>query len=160
MKRFIARGSLLVAAAALVTSGLSIGPAGAVTQPGTCKKLTTKSGAGGTIIATVSQCTPLAATGGHGSGTFKAGQTSGKIAASLKWANNKGTTKASVTLHPQPTRRRCPAGTQRITVTGKVTGGTGAAGRTFKVGQPVTGSVCANVKSGAASLEPGTALKF
>jgi hypothetical protein len=160
MKRFIARGSLLVAAAALVTSGLSIGPAGAVTQPGKCTKLTTKNAPGGKIIATVSGCTPLSATGGKGSGTFKAGTTSGTLAATLKWANNKGTTSAKVKLSPQPTRRKCPAGTSRITVTGKVTGGTGAAGRLFKAGQPVNGSVCANAKTGAASLEPGTALKF
>src|SRR5439155_12457308 len=103
---------------------------------------------GGKIIATVSGCTPLAATGGHGSGTFKAGTTSGTLAATLKWANNKGTTSAKVKLTPNPTnRRRCPAGTTRITVTGKVTGGTGAAGRTFKAGQPVNGSVCANSKT-------------
>jgi hypothetical protein len=158
MKRLMARGSLLVAAAALATSGLSIGPAGAVTQPGTCKKLTTKNAAGGKIVATVSSCTPLAATGGHGSGTFKAGQTSGTLAATIKWANNKGTTSAKVRLTPQATRRRCPVGTQRIKVTGSVTGGTGAAGRTFKKGQPVTGSVCA--KTSGATLEPGTALKF
>src|SRR5438046_9567455 len=83
----------------------------AVTQPGTCKKLTTKNAPGGKIVATVSSCTPLAATGGHGSGTFKAGTTSGTIAATLKWANNKGTTSARVKLSPQATRRRCPAGT-------------------------------------------------
>jgi hypothetical protein len=160
MKRLIARGSLLMAAAALLTSGLSIAPAGAVTQPGKCTKLTTKNGSAGNIVATVSGCTPLAATGGKGSGTFKAGQTSGTLNATLKWANKKGTTSAKVKLTPQSTRGKCPAGTTRIKVTGSVTGGTGAAGRTFKKGQPVTGSVCANAATGGASLEPGTALKF
>src|SRR6266576_1169847 len=38
MKRFMARGSLLLAAAALVTSGIGIAPAGAVTQPGVCRQ--------------------------------------------------------------------------------------------------------------------------
>ena len=133
--------------------------ASAVTQPGKCTKLTTKQ-SGSNILATVSGCTPTSATGGKGSGTFKAGQTSGSLAASLKWATNHGTTKASVKLSPQATRGRCPAGTTRIKVTGSVTGGTGAAGRLFKKGQPVTGSVCANTATGNASLEPGTALKF
>jgi len=131
----------------------------AVTQPGKCTKLTTKQ-SGSNILATVSGCTPTSATGGKGSGTFKAGQTSGSLAASLKWATNYGTTKASVKLTPQTAKGRCPAGTTRIKVTGSVTGGTGAAGRLFKKGQPVTGSVCANTATGNASLEPGTALKF
>jgi len=153
---------MLLAAAALATSGLAIigvAPAGAVTQPGKCTKLTTKQ-SGSNILATVSGCTPTSATGGKGSGTFKAGQTSGSLAASLKWATNHGTTKASVKLSPQATRGKCPAGTTRIKVTGSVTGGTGAAGRLFKKGQPVSGSVCANTATGNASLEPGTALKF
>ena len=54
MKRLIARGSLLLAAAALATSGLSIAPAGAVTQPGKCTKLSTKT-SGSTVIFTVSK---------------------------------------------------------------------------------------------------------
>ena len=160
MKRFMVRGSLLLAAAALVTGGLSIAPAGAVTQPGVCKKLTTKSGAGGSIVATVSSCTPLAATGGSGSGTFKAGQTSGTLNASIKWAKSKGVSKFTVKLAPQATPRKCPAGTSRIKVTGTVTGGTGTVVKTIKKGQPINGSVCANAKTGNASLEPGTVLKF
>jgi hypothetical protein len=134
-------------------------PASAVTQPGQCKKLTT-SQSGSNIKATVSQCTPLAATGGSGSGTFKAGQTSGTLSAVLKWSKSKGTTSATVKLTPQATRGKCPTGTTRIKITGSVKGGTGAAGRTFKKGQPVTGSVCANTATGKASLEPGTSLKF
>jgi len=159
MKRTFARGSLLLAAAASLALPLA-SPASAVTQPGKCTKVKTANGSAGTIKATVSGCTPLSATGGKGSGTFKAGQTSGKLAAKITWANKKGTTTASVTLTPQATRRKCPVGTQRITVSGKVTGGTGAAGRLFKKGQPVSGSVCANAASGAASLEPGHPLKF
>ena len=151
---------IALALLAVAATASAIGPAGAVTQPGKCTKLTTKSGSAGNIVATVSGCTPLAATGGKGSGTFKAGQTSGTLNATLKWANNKGTTSAKVKLAPQATPGKCPPGTSRIKVTGSVTGGTGAAGRTFKKGQPVTGSVCANAKTGGASLEPGTALKF
>ena len=146
-------------AASLLAMPLAV-PASAVTQPGVCKKLTTKSGSGGSIIATVSRCTPLAATGGSGSGAFKAGQTSDTLNASIKWANSKGVSKFTVKLSPQATRRRCPAGTSRITVTGHVTGGTGTVVKTIKKGQPITGSVCANTTTGKASLEPGTALKF
>src|SRR6266576_3461670 len=151
MKLSVLTRALGVAAvsASLVAMPLAMS-ASAVTQPGTCKKLTTKNAPGGKIIATVSQCTPLSATGGHGSGTFKAGETSGTLAATLKWANGKGTTSATVRLAPQATRRRCPVKTSRIKVTGSVTGGTGAAGRLFKKGQPVTGSVCANAATGGA----------
>jgi hypothetical protein len=159
MKQPLVRASM----ALMLAMGMAFAvasPASAVTQPGACKKLTTKSGSAGNIVATVSQCTPLAATGGSGSGTFKAGQTSGTLSATLKWSKSKGTTSAKVKLTPQTTPGKCPTGTSRIKVTGSVTGGTGAAGRTFKKGQPVTGSVCANAKTGGASLEPGTSLKF
>src|SRR4051794_38388005 len=98
MKRILARGSLMLVAAALATSGMATltGPAGAAAprQPGACKAVTTKT-AGSNVKATVSKCTPLSATGGSGSGVFKAGQTSGKLAASLTWAKRKGTTKAT-----------------------------------------------------------------
>jgi hypothetical protein len=160
MKRTLARASLVLATAALLAMPLA-SPASAVTQPGKCTKLTTKNGSAGNVIVTISGCTPLSATGGKGTGTFKAGQTSGKIAATITWAQKKGTTKASLTLTPEPTSRgKCPAGTVRTKVTGKVTGGTGAAGRLFKTGQPATASVCINGKAGTASIEPGTALKF
>ncbi len=158
--RFSARARVCVVAAAsasLLAMPLAL-PASAVTQPGTCKKLTTKSGSGGNVTATVSQCSPVAATGGQGSGVFKAGQTSGTLNATITWAQKKGTTKATLKLTPQSTPGKCPAGSARIKVTGKVTGGTGTAAKTFKAGQPVTGSVC--VKGTAGSLEPGTTLKF
>jgi len=159
MKRTFARASLLVAALSLCSLSLA-SPASAVTQPGKCTKMTTKSASGGNIIVTISKCTPLSATGGSGKGTFKAGQTSGSINAKITWAQKKGTTTAALKLTPQATRGKCPAGTVRTKVTGHVTGGTGAAGRLFKKGQPATASVCINGTSGTASIEPGTALKF
>jgi hypothetical protein len=161
MKHSVRGRALVVVAATASLLALPLATsASAVTQPGACKTLKTKSGSGGSIVATVSRCTPLAATGGSGTGTFKAGQVSGKLNATIKWAKGKGTTKATVSLAPQATKGKCPAGTTRIKVTGKVTGGTGAAAKTFKKGQPATASICANAKTGSASLEPGTSLKF
>jgi hypothetical protein len=160
MKMSVRARALVIgaASASLLAMPLAV-PASAASQPGQCKKLSTKS-AGSNIVATVSQCTPTAATGGSGSGTFKAGQTSGSLNATIKWAKGKGTTKATVKLTPQPTPGKCPAGTARIKVTGKVTGGSGTAVKTFKPGQPASASICANAKSGKASLEPGSSLKF
>ena len=161
MKRTLARGALFLSAAALATSGLVIAPAGAAAPKshGACRSITTKT-VGSSIVATLKNCTPVAATGGSGSGTFKAGQTSGKLSASLKWSKGKGTTKGTVTLAPQATGGKCPVGSTRIKITGKVTGGTGVAGKTFKKGEPVTGSVCTNAATGKTSLAPGTSLKF
>jgi hypothetical protein len=160
MKLSVRARALGVAAvtASMIAMPLAM-PASAVTQPGKCTKLSTKT-SGSTVIFTVSKCTPLSATGGSGKGPAKAGQTSGTLTAKITWANKKGTTSAKVKLNPQTNRGKCPAGSSRIKITGSVLGGTGAAGRVFKKGQPVTGSVCTNAATGATSLEPGTALKF
>jgi hypothetical protein len=155
-----ARALVIVAAtASLLAVPLATPATALVTQPGKCTKLVTKT-VGTKITATVSNCTPLAATGGKGTGTFTStGAPSGTLNITLKWALSKGTTKANIKFATQATKGKCPTGTTaRIKITGKVTGGTGVAFKTFKTGQPVTGSVC-NRPSGI-TLEPGTALKF
>jgi hypothetical protein len=136
-------------------------PSSAVTPGAVCKKLsdTTK---GSTITFHVASCTPLSATGGSGSGPVaapKAGQTSGSLVIKVTWATHHGTTSLKTSFAPT-TPGKCPAGTTRIKATGKITGGTGAAGRVIKVGQPVSAFVCTNAKTGATFLEPGTTAKF
>jgi hypothetical protein len=136
--------------------------AAAAKQPGACKKLVTKT-AGGKITASVSSCTPTAATGGSGSGTFKAapkGSKKGSLAITITWAKKHGTTKGTITFSQVKTLGKCPKvkGETRDAITGKVTGGTGTAFKTIKTGQSITGSVCIGAKSD--SLEPGTSLKF
>jgi hypothetical protein len=150
--------AVLAASASLVAVPLAV-PAGAV-QSAKCTKLATKTVAGN-ITATVSQCTPLAATGGKGSGTFKSqtGATAGTLGITIKWANNKGTTKGTIKFATQATKGKCAVGSTRIKITGKVTGGTGTAAKTIKKNEPITGSVCSHPTKGI-TLEPGTALKF
>jgi hypothetical protein len=151
---------LLAAATMMLPIGMLANPASAaVTQPGKCAKLTTKT-VGKTTTATVSTCTPLAATGGKGVGTFNStGAPSGTVNINIKWANGKGTTKTNIKFVTQASKGKCAAGTtSRLKITGKVTGGSGAALKTFKVNQPVNGSVCVSAKGYV--LEPGTALKF
>jgi hypothetical protein len=134
-------------------------PAGAATQPGKCTKLTTKT-VGSKINATLAGCTPTAAVGGTGTGTFtSSGAPSGTLNITIKWSAGKGTTKANVKFATQGTKGKCAKNaTSRFKITGSVTGGTGTAVKTIKKGQPLNGSVC--VSSKGYSLEPGTALKF
>ena len=149
----------VAASASLLAVPLAL-PAGAVTQPGKCTKLVTKT-VNNKITATVSNCTPLAATGGKGTGTFTStGAPSGTLNITIKWANSKGTTKANIKFANQTTRGKCAVGATRIKITGKVTGGTGAAVKVIKAPQPVTGSVCSGPAPKGITLEPGTALKF
>jgi len=155
-----ARALVTVAAAASLLAVPLATPATAVlTQPGKCTKLATKT-VGTKITATVSSCTPLPATGGKGTGTFTTtGAPSGTLNITIKWALSKGTTKANIKFANTATKGKCPAGTTaRTKITGKVTGGTGVAFKTFKVGQPVTAFVCQ--RPSGITLEPGTALKF
>src|SRR6478672_7991742 len=66
------RGRALVtvaAAASLLAVPLAMPATAALPQPGKCTKLATKTVAG-KITATLTSCTPLAATGGKGTGTF------------------------------------------------------------------------------------------
>ena len=149
-------------ALALGMVGIAAAPANAATAAASCKKRsdTTK---GSTITFHVASCTPVGVTGGSGSGPVsgtKPGQTSGTVNVTVKWAQNKGTTKAAVKFAPASGLGKCPVGTTRLKITGKVTGGSGTAFKTIKTGQPVSASVCTNAKTGATSLEPGTTAKF
>jgi len=151
----------VAAAASMVVVPMALPGSAALPQPGKCTKLTTKT-VGTTLTANLSTCTPVAATGGKGSGTFKSSSgTSGSLNITIKWAAGKGTTKGNIKFATQTTNGKCPpksTKTSRIKITGKVTGGTGVAFKTFKTGQPITGSVCSGPKG--ITLEPGTALKF
>jgi hypothetical protein len=151
---------MLFAAAIMLPIGVLAAPASAaVPQPGKCAKLTTKT-VGTKINATLSNCTPLAATGGKGTGTFTStGAPAGTLNITIKWAAGKGTTKVNIKFANQATKGKCAAGSTRIKITGKVTGGSGTALKTFKPNQPVTGSVCSHPTKGF-SIEPGSALKF
>ena len=151
--------AVLAASASLVAVPLATPSSAAVAAKGKCTKLTTKT-VGGNITATLSGCTPAAATGGKGGGTFKsaAGAPSGTLTITIKWTGGKGTTKANIKFATQKTVGKCKGkDVSRITITGKVTGGTGTAAKTIKTGEPVKGSVCS---AASITLEPGTALTF
>jgi hypothetical protein len=131
----------------------------AVAQPGKCTKLTTKT-VNKQITATLTGCTPLAATGGKGGGAFTStGAPAGTFNITIKWAAAKGTTKVNLSFVNQKTRGNCAVGATRVKLSGHVTAGTGAALHTFKKGQPITGSVCNHPTKGF-SIEPGSALRF
>ena len=127
MKLSLRAGALVVAAASasLLIVPLAL-PASAVSQPAQCKKLVTKT-VGSKVTATVSGCTPLAATGGSGSGTVasSSGTTAGTLNITIKWVKQHGTTKANIKFGPAVGPGKCALGSTRLKVTGKVTGGSG-----------------------------------
>ena len=152
--------AMAFAAGGLLLVPLAV-PAGAASQPASCGKLSTKT-VGKNIVVTQAQCTPLAATGGSGSGTEaapKSGTNKGKIITTITWVKNHGTTKSTVSFAPNKAGPgKCATGTTRLTISGKVISATGTIATIVKVGQLTTGSVC--LKGTSASLEPGTRLKF
>jgi hypothetical protein len=154
--------AVLAASASLVAVPLTAVPADAA-QSAKCTKLKTTSPKPGVTNAVLTNCTPTKATGGSGSGTFKTkeGATAGTLIVTIKWAGGKGTTKGTIKFKAQATDRKCVGGTKvtRFTITGKVTGGTGAAVKTIKPNEPITGSVCSHTTKGI-TLEPGTVMKF
>ena len=161
MKVSVRARALVIAAASVSLVAVPLAMPASAATGAQCKKLTEKT-VKSTITFTVAQCTPVAATGGSGSGPVsgtKPGQTKGSVNVKVTWANHKGTTTANVSFGPAVGPGKCPAGTTRLKITGKVTGGSGTAVKTIKKGQPVSGSVCL-AKSGSASLEPGTVVKF
>jgi hypothetical protein len=135
--------------------------ASAATQPASCAKITTKTVAK-VIHITESKCLPAAATGGGGTGTTTAG--TGKLTGSqintIKWNAGHGTTKATIKFAPSKGNGKCPKGSTRLTITGKVLSSTGLAAKVIKAGQPVTASVCVNSKTSATTIEPGTVEKL
>ena len=73
--------------------------------------------------------------------------------------SGKGKTIVLIHFATQLTRRKCPAGTSRVTATGTVTGGSGAAAAIIKKGEPFNSSVCAytsGANAGKTQNEPGT----
>ena len=152
---------IATATASLLAAPFAL-PASAVTQPASCAKITTKV-VGSVINITEAKCLPLAATGGGGTGTTSkgTGALSGSTINTIKWATNHGTTKATIKFAPNKAGKgKCPTGTSRLSITGKVLSSTGLAAKVIKAGQPVTASVCVNAKTTATTLEPGTVEKL
>jgi hypothetical protein len=150
----VAAGSLL--AVPFATS------ASAATQPASCGKITTKV-VGSVVHITESKCLPLGATGGGGTGTTAkgTGKLNGSTINTIKWASGHGTTKAAIKYAVNKKGLgKCPKGTSRLTITGKVLSSTGLAAKVIKANQPVTASVCVNGKTTATTLEPGTLEKL
>jgi hypothetical protein len=160
MKRTLQRGSLLVAAAALATSGLSIisiAPAGAASYQ-TCKTLkgtatltpglsTVPKTQTVTAKANATGCAPASKTGGSGVLTSKASIPNGscqglatggqtiKLASTMKWKNGKSSKLAL-------TAKTGSGSTATVaTITGKVTSG-------LFVGKKVKTTITFTVKSG------------
>jgi hypothetical protein len=153
------RSAVAVAAASMSLLAVPLaGTASAVAPPGACKKLATKTVAS-KLTANLSTCTPAAATGGSGSGAFTTSSgSSGTINITITWAAGHGTTKGTIKFGPNKAGiGKCPKGTTRDTITGKVTGGTGTAFKTIKTGQAINGSVCLGTTD---TLETGTSLTF
>ena len=161
MKVSVRTRALVIAAASVSLLAVPLAvPASAATQPGACKKLVTKT-VKTKLTAALTSCTPTAATGGAGSGSFTTtGAKSGTLNITITWATKHRTTKGNIKFAPaKGGLGKCPKvkGEARDTITGKVTGGSGTAFKTFKTGQAITGSVCIGKTD---TLEPGTSLKF
>ena len=148
-------GEGFVAAALVLSVGLIAAPAGAAAGP-QCGALTSKPSGKSTVI-TVSKCTPAAATGGSGGGTFVSSTSkAGTLNVTVTWATKHGTTKGNIKFTTAKTLGKCGSGTtSRFTITGAVTGGTGTALKTIKVGQKISASVCSGK---SLTLEPKTVL--
>jgi hypothetical protein len=120
---------------------------------------------GGSKPGAILSCTPAALQAGAVS-AFKQpppGTQAGTLQGTYTWKNGKGKTIVLIKFKQQTTRRKCPAGTARVTVTGNVTGGSGAAAKLIKKNEPVTASICAvttGANAGKTSLEPGTKFKM
>jgi hypothetical protein len=159
---FGARALLIATAAGSLVAVPFATSASAVTQPASCGKITTTV-VGATVHITESKCLPLSATGGGGTGTTAkgTGALSGSTINTIKWATNHGTTKAAIKFAPNKAGKgKCPTGTSRLTITGKVISSTGLAATVIKANQPVTASVCVNAKTAATTIEPGTLEKL
>jgi len=107
----------------------------------------------GTPASTVSGCNDTANTGG--SGTFRVGALSSPT--TVTWATSGTNTFTFKYKLISAKKDKCSAGNNEVTITGKITGHTGA-------GSSVTGkvkaSICYSAASGALSLLPGTTFKF
>ena len=157
------RALVLAVAAASVLAVPFATPASAA-QSASCKTVTTALKAG-KISATFTKCTPASLSAGGGA-TFTnppKGTTKGTLKLTLTWKGGKGTTLALVSFKAAAGIGKCPKGETREAVTGKVTGGSGAAAKIIKTGELVTSSTCAvtsGPKLGSSTLEPGTMFKL
>jgi hypothetical protein len=160
------RGVALAAAAVAAITVPLVAPAGAALTPSvTCAKLVSPPLKNGKSTGTLSNCTPAALAAGATSAFTPppAGSQKGSLTGTYTWKNAKGKTIVLVQFALQATRGKCPAGTTRVKSTGKVTGGSGAAAKIIKKGEPFTASVCAytsGAKSGQTLNEPGTKVKM
>ena len=114
-----------------------------------------------TSKSTVSNCTPLATTGGSGKSVTQIGIVykgkKGQTISTTTWAGGKGTTIQQLTYAAAKGLGKCPkTSSQRVITTGKVIGGTN---KLIKVGSKVSANACV-AKNNSATLEPGTAWKF
>ncbi len=161
------RVGAVVAAGAVGIVGLVVPiaqPASALTSSVACAKVSSPPYKGGKITSTFASCTPAALKAGGVStvAVAKTGPAKGKLVATIVWKNGKGTTKSSYLVANNGTGK-CPSGTKRIKVTGKVLSATGAAKSITKVGEPVLGSVCSYTSGpnlGKTTIEPGTKFKL
>jgi hypothetical protein len=171
MKRILVRGSLLVAAAALATSGLALAPASATTFAQTCTKLTgvvnikpgisaTPKPQTATAKGNLTGCTPSSKTGGTGvitasiklpsnsscSGLAKGG-TSLKLASKITWKN------AKVSNLALTAKTGTGPNVLTATITGKVMSGLFAA-------KGVTGQIKIKPTKGNCTTTPVTQISF
>ncbi len=164
MKVSVRGGALVLAVAAASLLTVPFATPASAAQSASCKTVTTALKAG-KISATFTKCTPASLSAG-GSATFTnppTGTTKGTLKLTLTWKGGKGTTLALVSFKAAATVGKCPKGDTREAVTGKVTGGTGAAAKVIKKGEAVTSSTCAvtsGPKLGSSTLEPGTLFKL
>jgi hypothetical protein len=169
MKRILARGSLVLAVAALAASGLASGPAGAATAQQTCKTVkgtatlspglsTTPHAQKATATANLSGCTVASKTGGAGvmkatlslaSNSSCQGLATGnqtiKLAATITWKNKKTSTMALTA------KTGSGSTATQATITGKVSKG-------LFPGRPVTLTIKFTPKSGQ-DCTPGHPIK-
>lgn len=141
-----------IAAGSLMAVPLS-SPASAAT-PATCSKATFgKNTSKPVMTGKILSCTKPTATGGQGSFTSNYSDIKA-IKSKITWAGGKGTTTmlSSMTVGKKP--NKCGDG-NRLNISGKVTGGTGAALKGIPKGSPFVMIVCLSPKL-VTTLYPGT----
>ena len=157
--------AVALAAGSLATIPLAT-PVSALTPHVACSKLvakTTISGSNATTTSSLSLCTPSALSAGASSKvTTPAKNLAGKITSKMTWRNGKGTTTVVEQYKSASGQGKCPKGTSHILLTGTTKTSTGAAASIIKVGETISGSICANTKATpiTSALEPGTKFKL
>ena len=164
MKVSVRGRSIVIAVAAASLLAVPFAAPASAASSASCKTVTTALKAG-KITAAFTKCSPAGLSAGGGA-TFTnppKGTTKGTLKLTLTWKGGKGTTLALVSFKAAAGLGKCPKGDTREAVTGKVTGGTGAAAAIIKKNEAVTSSTCAvttGPKLGSSILEPGTVFKI